>query len=293
MTKLVTRLLILAIAAGVALFGQTRRNAYVLPGDTVIPRIDTGQTGSANDGTPIGTYMTFQILNISGGPASLQMSFKGLDGSPLALNFELCDNDLAAGLTGSCFSPLGNDGLPTDEDAIDNGTFLLDVLPVGGVAFARTFINGPRTFGYATIQAQPAGAIAVSANFNQLAANPDGSLRPLFAASVPLSTSVQQKFFAPALNAGSTAALGVVSIAGGEVNLRALNSDGAELCTNSIDTTVGEAFANTVAALLPCTANRESMVEVTGEALAGVAYTFFAESFATQPVYGPVPAPVL
>ena len=285
------RLLPLILATCVALVAQTTRNAYVLPGDTIIPRIDTGQTGTAAGGTPLGTFMTFQLINLSAGPASIQMSFVGTDGNPLPLNFELCDNDLAAGEQGTCFSALGNDGLPTDQNAISNGTFLLDTLPVGGVSFARTFINGARTFGYAKILSQPAGAIAVSANFNQQEAKPDGTLRELFTASVPLSTSVQEKFFVPALNAGSTATLAVVSVAGGMVNFRALNSNGAELCTTNRNTTVGEALAVVIAAndFLPCTANRETVVEVTGQALAGVGYTFLGEAFSTQPVYGPVP----
>ncbi len=138
---------------------------------------------------------------------------------------------------------------------------------------------------------QPANSVAISANFNQQEAKADGSLRELFTASVPLSTSLQTKFFAPALNAGSTATLAIVSVAGGAVNLRALNSNGTELCTVSKNTNVGEAVAFLIAAqdFLPCTANRETVVEVSGQALAGVAFTFLGESFATQPVFGPTP----
>ena len=290
-----TRLVVLALVVCAALAAQTTNNAYVLPGDTIIPRIDTGQTGTANDGTPLGTFMTFQFINISAGPASIQMSFVETDGSPLQMSFELCDNSLATGMQGSCFSALGSDGLPTDQGAISNGSFLLDTLPVKGVSYARTFINGPRTFGYARILSQPRDAIAVSANFSQQAAKGDGSPRELFTASVPLSTSLQSIFMVPALNAGSTATLAIVSVGGGMVLLRAFNSNGTELCSVTRNTTVGEALAFVLAApdVLPCTANRETMVEVSGPALAGVGFTFLGEAFSTQPVYGPLPAAMM
>ncbi len=94
--------------------GPSTNNAFVLPGDTIIPRIDTGQTGTAMDGTPLGTFMTFQIMNISPGPANVQMSFVATDGSPLSLKFEICKNTLPLGGQGSCFEQLGADGLPTN-----------------------------------------------------------------------------------------------------------------------------------------------------------------------------------
>jgi hypothetical protein len=232
-------------------------------------------------------------MNTGATTANILLSFHDTSGNPLNLRFEICKNTLASGESGSCFSPLGDNGLPADENAITEGTFIADTIPAGGSSFARTFINGPRLVGYATLLSQPERAVAVSANFNQQAARSDGSLRPLFSASVPLSTSVQKKFFVPALNAGTTATLAIVSVAGGSVNFRALGSGGTQLCTASRSTTVGEALAFLIGApnFLPCAAGRETLIEVTGQALSGVGFTFLGEAFSTQPVYGPAPAP--
>jgi hypothetical protein len=291
------RMFLLSLALCTALIcqagaeGPSKNRGYVLPGDTIIPRIDTGQTRTAANGTPLGTFMTFQIMNISASPASVQVAFVGTDGNPLTLKYELCRNSLPTGGQGSCFAQLGADGLPMDAGVISEGTFMSDTLPVGGIAYARTFINGPRVFGYATVLSQPSNGVAVSANFNQQEAKPDGTLRELFTASVPLSTSLHTKFFSPSLDATSTATLAIVSVGGGQVNFRARNSAGTELCFASRATLVGEALAFSIGApdFLPCAQSRETVIEVTGQALAGVAFTFLGEAFSTQPVYGPVP----
>jgi hypothetical protein len=290
---LLSLMLCTALISQVGAETLSKNRGYVLPGDTIIPRIDTGQTGTAPNGKPLGTFMTFQIMNISASPASVQVAFIGTDGSPLTLKYELCKNSLPSGGQGSCFSQLGNDGLPMDAGAISEGTFMSDTLAVGGIAYARTFINGARVFGYATVLSQPANGVAVSANFNQQEAKPDGTLRELFTASVPLSTSLHTKFFSPALDASSIATLAIVSVAGGQVTFRARNSVGTELCFASRATLVGEALAFSIGEpdFLPCAQGRETMIEVSGQALAGVAFTFLGDAFSTQPVYGPVPAP--
>ncbi len=62
--------------------GNASKDAFVLPGDVLIPQIATG-----GDGTQ-GFYMTFQTVNITNAPASVQISFFDSAGNPMVLDFE-------------------------------------------------------------------------------------------------------------------------------------------------------------------------------------------------------------
>jgi hypothetical protein len=164
-----------------------------------------------------------------------------------------------------------------------------------GAAFARTFpIGNPPQIGYAQITSAPARSVAVSATFNQVVPG-----RPLFQSFIPLSTSVHDQFFVPVLNGGSsTGSVAIVSLAEQEVGLTLRDRNGIVLCSATKMFTAGQhrAFVIKTDRELGCAPDRNTVLEVIGAlgGLAGVGVT--AEdtgSFSTQPVYGPVPAPIL
>ena len=124
--------------------GNASKDAFVLLGDVLIPQIATG-----GDGTQ-GFYMTFQTVNITNAPASVQISFFDSAGNPMVLDFE-------------------QDGTP------GTASFLSKALGAKGSSFARTFPMGATKVGYARVQSTPALSVAVSATFNQAVTG-----RPLF-----------------------------------------------------------------------------------------------------------------
>jgi hypothetical protein len=211
--------------------------------------------------------MTLQLVNFTNAAASVQVSFFDSTGNPMVINFEL---DGAAG----------------------TASFLTKALGAKGSSFARTFPMGATQVGYARIQSTPADSIAVSATFNQAVEG-----RPLFQSFIPLSSGVQDRFLVPVLNAGpSTGAIAIVSLAAQTVTLTARDTTGVSLCSATRMFNAGEhtAFIVTDMAALSCTANRNTVLEVSGpqKALSGIGITAQdSGAFSTQPVYGPVPAP--
>ena len=241
--------------------GNASKDAFVLPGDVVVPQIATG-----GDGT-FGLFMTFQFVNITNAPALVQVSFFDSPGNPMVLDFE-------------------QDGTP------GTATFISKALGAKGSSFARTFPMGATKVGYARVLSTPANSVAVSATFNQAVEG-----RPLFQSFIPLSSAVQDRFLVPVLDVGSsTGSVALVSLVAQQVTLTALDTNGVALCSGTRTFAAGEhaAFIVRDFPALSCTANQTTVLEVEGpeKALSGVGITAQdSGAFSTQPVYGPVPAP--
>jgi len=241
--------------------GNASKDAFVLPGDVILPQIATGGDGAQ------GFFMTFQSVNITNAAASVQISFFDSTGNPMVLDFV-------------------EDGTPV------TASFLSKTLGAKGSSFARTFPMGATQVGYARVQSTPPNSIAVSATFNQAVTD-----RPLFQSFIPLSSGVQDRFLVPVLNSGvSTGSVAIVSLVSQQVTLTARDTNGVALCSGTRMFAAGEhaAFVVSSLAALSCTANVDSILEVQGpeKALSGVGITAQdSGAFSTQPVYGPVPAP--
>ena len=237
------------------------KEAFVLPGDVIVPQIATG-----GDGT-FGIFMTFQLVNFTNNAASVQISFFDSSGNPMVIDFE---QDGQAG----------------------SASFMSAALGAKGSSLARTFPSGATQIGYARVLSQPANSVAVSATFNQ--AVPD---RPLFQSFIPLTSGLHESFMVPVLNAGPfTGSVAVVSQVAQTVTLTVRDFSGVSLCSTTRAFAVGEHIAQIVTNIpgLECAAGRDSMLEIQGPSgsVAGIGIT--AEdsgAFSTQPVYGPVPTP--
>ena len=112
---------------------QSRKDAFILPGDSIIPQV---ATGGGN------WFMTFQFVNLTLNSASVTLSFFDSSGNPMSL-------------------PYIQDGSET------NSATLGDTVAPGGIEFATTVVDAEDAkIGYARVQSTPEGAVAVSAAFN-------------------------------------------------------------------------------------------------------------------------------
>ena len=136
-----TSMLIWVLSLAATLSGQTRRDAFVLPGDQVVPQVATG--GDA-------FFMSFQFVNFTDRAASVQLSFFDGSGGPMMIPYE--QNGVAL-----------------------TNNVLTDTITGGGIGFAVTSSSGPVRIGYALVESIPENAVAVSTAFNQIVPG-----RPLF-----------------------------------------------------------------------------------------------------------------
>ena len=249
-----TSILICVLSFEAALAGQARRDAFVLPGDQVIPQIATG--GDA-------FFMAFQFVSFTDGPATVQLSFFDGLGLPMMISHE-------------------QDGAPLTDNV------LTDTIAAGGIEFAVTSPSGPVQIGYALVESIPENAVAVSTAFNQIVPG-----RPLFQSFVPMSTALHNRFFVPFLNAGAlTGAIAVVSLVTQDVTFTARDNGGIDLCNDTQSFGAGEHVAFVIHDRLACTAGIDGVLEVRGSSigLAGFGVTAQDEgAFVTQPVYGEIP----
>lgn len=252
---------VMLFAAGSVWAADAQKEAFILPGDILIPQVATG-----GDGT-YGLFMTFEFVNMTNGPATVQVTFSDSSGNPMVLSFE-------------------QDGAPVQA------TFLSKAFGAKGSSFARTFPTGPTQVGYARVTSIPENAVAVSATFNQAVEG-----RPLFQSFIPLSSGIQNRFLVPMLNAGaSTGSIAIVSLAAQDVTLSVLDANGVTQCSTTRTFAAGEhtAFVAKDMPGLACTANVNTVLEVQGTQAALGAVGITAQdsgAFSTQPVYGLVPLP--
>ncbi len=232
-----------------------RVNAFVLPGDRVIPQVATGGDSF---------FMKFQMKNLTDQAATIEISFFDDAGLPLSV-------------------PYVQDGAQV------TGTMLTDTVAPNGIEFAQTQLSGPILIGYALVSSTPPLSVAVSAAFNQVISG-----RPLFQAFVPLASDLHDRFSIPVLNTGGfTASIAVVTTAAQQLTFIARNQSGVELCRDTRMFAAGEHQAFIVRDRLPCTAAADGSLDVVGQqvGLAGFGLTAQdAGAFVTQPVYGPIPA---
>ncbi len=249
-----TSMLICVLSLTATLSGQPRRDAFVLPGDQVVPQVATG--GDA-------FFMSFQFVNFTDRAASVRLSFFDGAGDPMMIPYE-------------------QHGAALTDDV------LTDTIIAGGIGFAVTSSSGPVRIGYALVESIPENAIAVSTAFNQIVPG-----RPLFQSFVPLSTALHDRFFVPVLNAGGfTGALAVVSLVAQDVTFSARSENGVDLCDDTLSFGAGEHVAFVIRDQLPCTAGVNGVLEVQGTSIGLAGFGITAQddaAFVTQPVYGQVP----
>ena len=236
----------------------TRVSAFVLPGDRVIPQVATGGD----------TFFTkFQMKNLTAAAATVEISIFDSMGQPMAV-------------------PYVQDG------ASITAATLTDTIAANGIEFAETQLSGPRLVGYALVRSSPPNSVAVSAAFNQVIPN-----RPIFQAFVPLATELHDRFSIPILNTGGfTASTAVVALVAQQLTFIARNRSGVELCRDQKMFAEGEHLAFIVRDRLPCTAGADGSLDVVGQEVGLAGFGLTAQdggAFVTQPVYGPIPAPVL
>ncbi len=241
---------------GAAADSAGAKNAFVLPGDTIIPQI-------ANGGGSF--FMTFEFMGITDSAATVTLAF-----------FDSAGNAMS---------------VPYIQDGVElTATTLIETVGLKGIEFARTKLDAETVqTGYARVSSAPENAVAVSASFNQVVAD-----RPLFRAFIPLDSVLHSAFFVPAINSGTqTASMAIVSLLEQDVAVVARNTNGVELCRVDQQFNGGQHMAFLVRDQLPCTAGINAIVEVAAgdeNGLAGFGLT--AEdsgAFSTQPVYGPLP----
>ena len=239
-----------------ALTGPNTAKTFLLPGDETLPQIANGELGGGQL-----FFTIFQAVNISGVPASFEMSFFDGRGDPMDI-------------------PINQDGTTISTNMI------ADAIAPGGVRYGRTVPAGaPVQIGYAVVKSVPEGAIAVTARFsNQVPGE------RVFQASIPVETRLHSSFFMPFI----VASVAVVSMVEQTVGFSILSSSGVEICTTTEDFTAGQHKALLVATLLTCAADSNAVLMVQGEAvgLSGVGFTAADEglgAFVTAPVYGPLP----
>ena len=252
--KNLTSMLICVLSLAATLSGQTRRDAFVLPGDQVVPQVATG--GDA-------FFMSFQFVNFTDRAASIQLSFFDGSGDPMMIPYE--QNGVAL-----------------------TNNVLTDTIAAGGIGFAVTSSSGPVRIGYALVESIPENAVAVSTAFNQIVPG-----RPLFQSFVPQSTVLHDRFFVPFLNAGGfTGSIAVVSLLAQDVTFSARSANGIDLCNDTQSFEAGEHVAFVIHDRLPCTAGIDGVLEVRGSSIGLAGFGITAQddgAFVTQPVYGEVP----
>jgi len=252
-----TLILALALAATLPSAAADRgdtKEAFILPGDSVIPQIATGG-GSL--------FMTFQFVGITDTAATVTLSFFDGAGDPMAI-------------------PYMQDGQEIVSDT------LTETVAPGGFEVARTVIGAESVqVGYARVSSAPENSVAVSVAFNQVVPG-----RPLFQAFIPLDTVLHNRFFVPALNTGGfTGSMAIVSLIQQDVTFIARNNNGVELCREARKFAAGQHTAFLFRDRLACTAGVDTVIEVVGSEDFGLAgFGLTAEdsgAFVTQPVFGP------
>jgi len=251
----ITVLLASALCSAVA-DSAGAKNAFVLPGDTIIPQI-------ANGGGSF--FMTFEFMGITYSAATVTLSF--FDSAGVAMS------------------------VPYIQDGVElTATTLIETVGPKGIEFARTKLDAANVqIGYARVSSAPENAVAVSASFNQVVAG-----RPLFRAFIPLDSVLHRSFFVPAINTGTqTASIAIVSLLEQDVAVVARNTNRVELCRVDPKFNAGQHMAFLVRDQLPCTAGINAIIEVAAAVENGLAgFGLTAEdtgAFSTQPVYGPLP----
>jgi hypothetical protein len=236
---------------------------FILPGDTVVPQIANGTLEGGQF-----FFMIFEFMNITNGMASMELRFFDSNGDPMAL-------PIAQGKEKGTGSFIGVGGTFTPGQ--------------GGVTVTSP-VDAPVQIGYATLSSMPSESVAVLGIFNNQV---PGSR--MFQASVPMETRLHDKMFMPYLNTGGfVSSLAVVAGLAQNLTLIARDYLGVELCRTTKALALGEHYPFLIRDRLPCTVDREGILEVQGQfGLSGIGFFAADEglgAFVTLPVYGVLPA---
>ncbi len=169
---------------------------------------------------------------------------------------------------------------------VDLRSQIRSVVPPGGIEFLCTIPDGVTRIGYAIVLSDPPDALAVYTTFSQAVPG-----RPLFQTGIPLESTGLDHFFTPFLNTGpSTSSMALVSTRSQQILLIARDFSGTEQCRSQLSFLALEHTAFITHDVLPCTRDRDGVVEVIGETRGVTGVGIMANddgAFVTQPVYGP------
>lgn len=227
------------------------KDGFVVASNSVIPQI-------ANGGGRF--FMAFQLMNVTGAPATVTISFLDGQGDPMAIPF-------------------------VQDGAQVTAATLSETIAPRGIEFAATqSVAATVQIGYARIQSEPANSVAVSTTFNQIVSG-----GPLFQAFIPLDNALQNQFFVPFINTGGfTGSMAIVSLAGQDVSIIARNNNGVELCRSEQTFAAGQHRSFLMRDELPCTVGVNGVVEVSAGDIGLSGGGLTAEdsgAFVTQPVF--------